>query len=175
MKRSLTGPAIKKLTTVASFSAIIKIIGVNPYVLLPQNVLKVIFKQAGKDKSPIPVKGKINGHPYQQNLVRYNGKWRLYLNTPMRKAAGIDVGDTGNFEIEYDPLPRAITIHPKLETALLKNKKIKTVFDSLTPSRQKEIIRYINFLKTEESVDRNITKVIGFLSGNDRFVGRDKP
>ena len=158
-----------------SFSAIIKIIGVNPYVLLPQRVLKEIFKQAGKDKGPIQVKGKINGHPYTQNLVRYDGKWRLYLNTPMRKAAGIDVGDPGNFEIEYDPIPRTITIHPKLEAALLKNKKVKAVFDSLSPSRQKEIIRYINFLKTEESVERNISKVIGFLSGKERFVGRDKP
>ena len=174
MKKSLTGLPIK-LRTVASFSAIIKIIGVNPYILLPQNVLREVFKQAGKDKSPIPVKGKINGHSYQQNLVRYKSKWRLYLNTPMRKAAGIDVGDSGNFEIEYDSGPRTIAIHPKLEAALLENKKVKTAFDSLTPSRQKEIIRYINFLKTEESVDRNISKVIGFLSGNDRFVGKDKP
>jgi uncharacterized protein YdeI (YjbR/CyaY-like superfamily) len=58
---------------------------------------------------------------------------------------------------------------------LAKNKKVKTVFDSLSPSRQKEIIRYINFLKTEASVDRNISKVIGFLSGKDRFAGSDKP
>ena len=139
----------------ASFSAIIKIIGINPYVLVPQKLLRKIFKEAGKDKSPIPVKGKINDHPYVQNLVRYDGKWRLYLNTPMRKAAGIDVGDKGNFEIEYDPAPRTITMHPKLEAALLKSKKLKTVFDSLSPSRQKEIIRYNNFLKTEASVDRN--------------------
>jgi hypothetical protein len=78
---------------VSSFSAIIKIIGINPYVLLPQKVLNEIFKKAGKKIGPIPVKGKFNGHPYQQTLVRYSGKWQLYLNTAMRKAAGIDVGD----------------------------------------------------------------------------------
>jgi hypothetical protein len=174
MKKSLTGQPTK-LITVASFSAIIKIIGVNPYVLLPQKVLNEIFKQAGKDKGPIPIKGKLNGHSFLQTLVKYSNKWRLYLNTPMRKAAGLDTGDTANFEIEYDPAPRTITIHPKLKAALLKTKKVKLVFDSLPPSRQKEIIRYINFLKTEESVDRNISKVIGFLSGKVRFAGRDKP
>jgi len=31
------------------------------------------------------------------------------------------------------------------------------------------------FLKTEESIDRNISKVVGFLSGKDRFARRDKP
>ena len=172
MKKSLTDPAIKKPTTVASFSAIIKIIGVNPYVLLPQNVLKEIFKQAGKNKSPIPVKGKINGHPYQQNLVRYNGKWRLYLNTPMRKAAGIDVGDIAKVEIDFDPEPRHISMHPKLKQALSQNKKANEVFKKLSPYRQKEIMRYLNSMKTEESVKRNIIKIIMHLTGGHAFAGR---
>ena len=42
-----------------SFKANIEIIGINPYVLLPDKVLLALFKQAGKDKGPIPVKGKI--------------------------------------------------------------------------------------------------------------------
>ena len=66
-------------------------------------------------------------------------------------------------------------MHPKLELALKKNKKANEVFKQLPPSRQKEILRYINFLKTEESVNRNIKRAIGFLSGNERFIGRDKP
>jgi Bacteriocin-protection, YdeI or OmpD-Associated len=98
-----------------------------------------------------------------------------YLNTPMRKTAGIDKGDTGNIEITYDPAPRTITMHPKLKASLAKNKKAKNVFGSVPPSRQKEINRYMNFLKTKESIDRNISKVIVFLSGRDRFADRDKP
>ena len=66
-------------------------------------------------------------------------------------------------------------MHPKLENALKKNKKARMVFEQLSPSRKKEIIRYINFLKTEESVDRNIKRAIQFLSGKERFVGRDRP
>jgi Domain of unknown function (DUF1905)/Bacteriocin-protection, YdeI or OmpD-Associated len=170
----LTGQPIKP-ETVESFTAIIKIIGINPYVLLPQKVLKEIFKQAGKVKSPIPVKGKLNGCSFTQTLVKYSGKWRLYLNTAMRKAGGLEVGDKANFVIEYDPLPRNIEIHPKLKAAITKNKKIKAIFFSLAASRQKEIIRYISCLKSEESVDRNIKKVISYLSGKVRFAGRDKP
>jgi len=158
-----------------SFSAKIYKIGVNPYVLVPAAILKEIFKQANKDKGPIPVRGELNSHKFIQTLVKYSNKWRLYLNTPMRKAAGIDVGDIANVKIEFDPAPRIISMHPKLKSALEKNKKAMTVFSQQPPSRQKEIVRYIGFLKNEESVDKNVKRAISFLSGKERFVGRDKP
>ena len=72
-----------------SFTAKIYKIGVNPYMLLPLKVLKTLFVEAGKDKGPIPVRGTLNGKKFTQTLVKYSGKWRLYLNTPMRKAAGM--------------------------------------------------------------------------------------
>ncbi|HWY37026.1 MAG TPA: YdeI/OmpD-associated family protein [Bacteroidia bacterium] len=157
------------------FEAKIHIIGVNPYVLLPKNILKEIFKQAGKEKGTIPVRGTLDGHPYVQTLVKYSAKWRLYLNTPMRRSAGKDVGDTIEITIEYDPAERIIPIHPKLAKALMKNKRASKVFKSLSPSMQKEIVRYFSFLKNEETVDKNIIKAIDFLLGKGRFVGRDKP
>jgi hypothetical protein len=155
------------------FSARIQIIGVNPYVLLPSAVLDDLFKQAEKNKGPIPVRGKLNGHSFIQTLVKYSGKWRLYLNTPVRKATGLDVGDKAEVQIEFDPEPRTLLMHSKLKAALNKNKKAQKIFEQLSPSLQKEIIRYIGFLKTEASVDRNVKKAILFLMGKERFVGRN--
>jgi hypothetical protein len=157
------------------FKATILILGVNPYVSLPPLVLKNIFIQAKKDKGAIPVRGTLDGQSYIQTLVKYSGEWRLYLNIPMRKAAKKDVGDRIVVTVEYDPVERIIPIHPKFSKALKKSKDAKTVFESLSPSRRKEIIRYIGFLKTEASVDRNVSRAIRFLLGNERFVGRDKP
>ena len=157
------------------FSAKISKIGINPYVHLPLRILKEIFKQADKNKSPIPVTIKIEPENFIQNLVRYKGEWRLYLNTPMRKAAGKDVGDTVTIDIEFDVNERIVAMHPKLEAALAKNKEAKNIYDSLPVSRQKEILKYIIFLKTEDSLDRNINRAIEFLSGRGRFIGRDKP
>lgn len=156
-----------------TFSAKILKIGINPYVLLPAEVLNTLFDQSGKDKGPIPVRGTLNGKEFTQTLVKFSGKWRLYLNTPMRQAAGIDVGDTADVKIEFDPGPRLTPMHPKLLHALSQNKKAKAAFEKLVPSRQKEITRYLNFLKTEESVVRNIEKVIRHLSGKERFAGKD--
>lgn len=156
-----------------SFSAKILKIGINPYVLLPAPVLNYLFKKSGKSKGPIPVKGTLNGKKYTQTLVKYNGKWRLYLNMPMREAAGIDVGDFADVKVEFDPAPRIIPVHPKLKKALTENKQANTAFEKLPPSRQKEIIRYIGFLKSEESVERNIEKAMKHLIGKARFAGRD--
>jgi len=157
------------------FKAKIEIIGVNPFVFLPERVLQEIFKQAGKNKGKIPVKMKIDGHEFTQTLIKWSGAWRLYLNTPMRKAAQKDVGDTAAFEIVYDPKDRTLPMHPKFEKALRENKEARKVFDSLRPSLQLEINRYFSFLKSEAAVDRNVTKAIEFLLGKGRFVARDKP
>ena len=157
-----------------SFSAKVNIIGVNPYVLLPASVLKYIFKKAGKDKGAIPVQLKIGDKDFIQNLVRYSGKWRLYLNTPMRIAANKEVGDKIEIEIDFDPKPRTIPMHPRLKKAFKENKEVKKAFDKLSPSRQKEILKYINSLKSEESVDKNIQKAIAHLTGGKPFIGREK-
>ena len=156
------------------FSAKIQIIGVNPYIQLPSTLLKHIFQKAGKDKGAIPVQLKIGGKSFIQNLVKYSGKWRLYLNGPMRKVAGKDVGDRIDIQIDFDPMPRITPMHLKLKKAFKENKKAKDVFEKLSPSRQKEILRYINFLKSDESVDKNIKRAISHLAGKQSFVGRKK-
>jgi len=149
-----------------AFTARIQKIGINPYVLLPAAVLKSIFNKAGKYKGAVPVKIRIGTKDFIQNMVKYSGKWRLYLNAPMRNAAGKDVGDLITIQIDFDLKPRTTPIHPKLKQALKENKQAKLAFDKLSPSRQKEILKYINFLKSEESVDKNVQKTISALTGN---------
>jgi hypothetical protein len=160
-------------TRTIKFPAVIKIIGVNPFVYLPPNVLEFIFAQAQKDKGKIPVRIKMDGHEFTQTLVRYSGHWRLYLNTTMRKAARKELGDSAIFEIAFDPGKKIIKPHPAFLKALKKNKAANKIFDHLPPYLQTEIIRYISFLKTEESINRNVIKAIDFLLGKGRFIGRD--
>lgn len=157
------------------FTADIEIIGVNPFVFLPDRVLKNVFKEASKDKGPIPIRGTINGNPYRQTLVRYRDAWRLYINNTMFRNSPKRIGETVEITVEFDPVSRNIKPHPKLVMAFKKNKEAKKIFDNLPPSRQNEIVRYISFLKTEESVTRNINKAINHLIGKSKFVGRVKP
>lgn len=148
-----------------SFSAEIFIIGVNPYVYFPKSVLEELFGQSGKDKGAIPVKGKINGKDFSQTLVKYAGAWRLYINGVMRKAAGVDVGSTVLIEIAYDPIPRLESMPSLFKDMLEQYPKAKEAFEHLAPSRKKEILRYLNFLKSEETLKKNVDIVIAHLLG----------
>ena len=154
------------------FSAKLQIIGINPYVFLPPALLKYILQKAGKATGAIPVKLKIGDKKFIQNLVKYRGRWRLYVNGPMRKAAAKDVGDIIDVQIDFDAEPRTIPIHPKLKKAFRENSEAKKAFDKLTPSRQKEILKYINFLKSEKSIDKNIQRATSHLIGNKAFIGK---
>lgn len=157
------------------FSAKLEIIVGNPFVYVPSPILNEIFKQANKNKGAIPIRGTVNDKDYQQTLVKYSGHWRLYVNMQMLRNSPKRIGETIDVSIEFDPNDRSIAQHPKFIIALENNATAKQVFESLSPSRQKEIVRYISYLKTEKSTDRNIERAINFLFGKERFVGRDNP
>lgn len=158
-----------------TYQAEIKIIVGNPYVTIPEEILQDIFAQADRNKGHIPVRGKINGKDFLQTLVKYSGGWKLYINMIMLKNSPRRIGEIINVEIEYDPIERIIAPHPKWTAAIESNEEAKKVFDALSPSRQKEIVRYISNLKKEETVERNVERAINHLLGKGRFVGRAKP
>lgn len=158
-----------------TFSTTISIINGNPYVRPPDEVLAIIFKQAGKEKTPIPVRGKLNGAEFQQSLVRYSGDFRLYINSSMAKKAGIKytgsitaiVGRKVKIEIEFDPKPPTYPMIWQFKKALEKDKKAEKAYEALAPGRKKEILRYFSFMKTEEALQRNILRVLQHLRGEE--------
>lgn len=153
------------------FEAKLELIGINPFVPVPGAVLEKIFSQAGKSKGHIPIMGLVNGKSYRQTLVRYKGAWRLYVNTSMLKNSPKRIGERITISVAFDPSNRTITPHPALVAALNADMEAKAIFEDLAPSRQKEIVRYISFLKSDASISNNIQKVIGFLSGKNKFLG----
>lgn len=142
------------------FSATIHKIGINPVVDPPPEALEGVFEQANRSKGPIPVRGKLNGRPFMQTLVKFRGTWRLYINGPMLKESGLKVGDTAEIDLEYDPSPREVEMLDALVDAFSRDRFAREAFDRLTSSRQKEILRYLGSLKTEASLQKNVERVI---------------
>lgn len=89
----------------------------------------------------------------------------------MRKGSGVDVGDTVGLSIVPDSIPRvpkSTDMPEMLRLALDSDTRAKAAFERLTPSRKKEILAYLNHLKKEESLKRNIEKVIASMTpGHD--------
>ncbi|WP_126651100.1 YdeI/OmpD-associated family protein [Chryseobacterium aureum] len=155
-----------------NFTATLEIIGINPFVFIPKEILEEIFNESGRNKSPIAVKGTVNGKEFKQNLMKYLGEWRLYINLTMLKNSPKRIGETIEIVLEYDDADRSLTIHPQLEKAIQESAVATKNFEKLIPSRRNELIRYINHLKTDASIQRNIEKIIRHLHGETDFFGK---
>lgn len=165
----------KTVTSAYKFSAKLDIIGINPFVYVPQKILNKLFIDAGKMKGPIKVRGTVNDIPYTQTLLKYSGEWRLYINLKMLKNSPRRIGEKISITISVDLEKRSVEVPRKFITALASDMEAKKVFDSLAPSKRFEINRYLANLKTEAALEKNITRAIDFLKGKGRFAGRDKP
>ncbi len=159
------------------FSAVIKIIGVNPYV----SVSKTRASQIKLNwRRPMPVLVRVNGLPkkaWHINMMpKGDGSFYLYLHGDVRKSSTTKVGDTVEVEVEFNETYRNGPLHPMpkwFRSALTKNVKAKKAWEALIPSRKKEVLRYFAALKSEEARQRNLLRAIDALSNdNIRFMGR---
>ena len=146
-----------------TFRAKIYKVGINACVDVPRKVTDAMEPRRGY----VPVKGYIDGFAFEQTLVPVKDKpYRLYVNGLMLKGSGRKVGDISGFTIEQTESKRKDEKMPaSLKRKLIEN-KLLPAFENLVPSRQKEILRYLNYLKTSEAKTRNIDKVISSLMKN---------
>ncbi len=132
-------------------------------------------------RRPLPVTVQVNGKPddpWHINMVPVgDGSFYLYLHGDVRKASNTKVGDIVTVEVAFDTDYRngPLTDTPEwFDAALATNDAAGRNWDALAPSRQKEIIRYLVSLKSQEAKDRNLEKVMRMLSGErGRFMARD--
>lgn len=150
----------------------------NPYVLMSKERAEKLQKNW---KKPMPVFVQINGEPkipWRINMMPIgDGSFYLYLHGDVRKASNTKVGDIVNVDVKFDETYKNGPMHPMpkwFKEALEENPKAKENWKALTPSRKKEILRYFSWLKTEETVQRNLEKVLHVLNGKKgRFMARD--
>jgi hypothetical protein len=160
------------------FRAVIEINGINPYV-------PVRSDHAGRLKNgwrrPMPVRVQINGKPetpWRINLMPMgNGDFFLYLHEQVRKASNTRVGDIVTVTLAFDHDYRGGPAHPMppwFGDELKRNPDAQEGWDNLTPSRQKEILRYFVGLKSSAAQQRNVVRALHVLAGGKgRFMARD--
>jgi hypothetical protein len=151
-----------------TFRARIYKVGINPCVKVPKRITDTMKPVKGY----IPIKGKIENHAFKQTLVPIKDEpYRLYVNGPMLKGSKVTLGQTVNFVIEQNFMSRKREF-PMLKTfkTQLDQHQLHVAFKNLTPSRQKEILKYLNSLKSEEARQRNIDKVITQLKNKNEKI-----
>jgi uncharacterized protein YdeI (YjbR/CyaY-like superfamily) len=83
----------------------------------------------------------------------------------MMKAAHLSVGDVIDVVMRIDHASREEPMPPKMKSLLAANAVATKKWNAFTPSRRKEILRYLNSAKRQETVERNLGKVMAILSG----------
>lgn len=160
------------------FKAKIEIYAANPYVLISKERAQ---KLRTDWKKPMPVTVQINGQPnpaWHINMMPTgDGSFYLYLHGSVRKASNTGVGDVVQVDVHFDAAYKGGPMHAMpiwFKEALDKNAVAKANWDALSPSRQKEVLRYFSWLKSDETKQRNLKKVMEVLSGKPgRFMARD--
>lgn len=155
----------------------VRIIGVNPHILLTSKQVSEIRKDW---RGPMPVWFLVVGRSeslWSVNLMPVrDGTFRLYLNGTIRKASRVAVGDLVSIEVRFDEEYRGGPLHPmpsRFAEELERNAGAMRGWKALSPSRQKEILRYFAGLKSEVARERNLSKALHVLSGGRaRFMGR---
>lgn len=143
------------------FTAKIYKVGINAAADVPGSVTGS-FRAV---KGYIRVTGTINGFAFRQTLVPVkDAPYRLYVNIPMLKGSGAAIGDTATFALQQDntPVEHDYPMHPMLEKRLTAE-RLEVAFAGLTSARRKDILKYLDSLRTETSLQKNIDKVIGQL------------
>jgi hypothetical protein len=168
----MTRPSPKPIK---QFSAVVRIVlgstpwTLNPCVEVPPAVVAALKAESGRNQS-LPVKATLQGKPFEANVMRYRGAWRLYLNGVMRKRAGVKVGQRVKVSLRHDLKPRLTPMPPAFAAALSKDRRAKAAFEALAPSRRKELLRYLGNLKREESLRLNIGRMKRYLKGKETGV-----
>jgi Bacteriocin-protection, YdeI or OmpD-Associated/Domain of unknown function (DUF1905) len=145
-----------------SFTARIYKVGINPCVDAPAEAEK-IFQRCGF----VPVVGSINGESYRATLVpRGGGRHRLYLNGEIRKATRTDVDSMVRVQLKLDKTSRAIRPPSDFASALRAQPLAMTGFQKATPSRRREILRWILNAKRPETRQSRIKRAVAQLSSS---------
>lgn len=151
-----------------NFKAKIYKIGINACVDIPTK----ITEQMTAEKGRIKVKGQINGFDFTKTLMPVkNSPYRLFVNQEMMKGGKTTLGQTAIFQIEQDTT-KAIKEYatPKLLVEQLNKNNLMPDFNNLAASRRKEILKYLSYVKTEETLKKNIDKLIKQLIAKEKNV-----
>lgn len=120
------------------------------------------IEKLGAGKKP-PVKVTINGFTYKSTVAVMGGKFMVGVSAENREGAKVKGGDKIEVTLELDKEPRVLEVPEVFRKALSKHAAAKKKFESLSYSKQQQLVLPVKNAKTKETADRNIKKAIDAL------------
>ncbi|MFF2555198.1 YdeI/OmpD-associated family protein [Nocardia sp. NPDC058058] len=123
-----------------------------------------VVEALGEGARP-PVTITINGHSWRSRIALMRGRHLIGLSHANRQAAGVEIGEQIEVEVELDTEPRVIEEPSDFAAALDADPIARAAYDNLAPSRKREHVISIESAKKPETRQRRIEKAITALRG----------
>src|ERR1700722_5640343 len=193
MDRKMTGKS--KAKTMHRFVATIYKLWMMRHVDVPDDVARSLAKEltaGGKDvrssrgdrssrkNKPvrakyIPVLATVNGQEARMTLVPAGGgRYRVQLNTALRKAARADSGDEVSLTLRLDRESREPAVPSDLRMALKENPEAGKIFEALTTGHRRHIVDWFDSARGVDTRIRRLGFTIEFLLKRGREGSRDR-
>lgn len=115
-------------------------------------------------KGQVPVKGAINGVPYENFLLPQGGGVHiLVVKKEIRDRAGVTAGDAVEVTLERETEPRRVETPAELAEALRSRPEAAEAFDKLGYSHRKAYCDHVAEAKRPETRARRATKCVDLL------------
>jgi len=112
----------------------------------------------------VPVVAVVNGCSARVTLMPAGGgRYRIQLNTALRKAARADVGDVVRVELRLDRASREEAVPADLRLALKENPAARRAFDEFTTGHRRHFIKWFDSAKGPDTRIRRLGRAIDHL------------
>lgn len=141
-----------------SFKAKIYKTGINACADVPGKITSKMTPTNGR----IKITGTINDFAFTKTLMPVKNKpYRLFVNQAMLKGAQTVIGKTALFSIKqnFNIIRKEYPI-PEVLIKQLREENLFSKFNDLTNSKKNEILKYLSYVKTEKTMQKNINTLI---------------
>lgn len=124
---------------------------------------EVVEALGGGARPPVTIT--VNGHSWKSRVALMRGRHLLGLSNANRQAAGVEIGEEVEVELELDTEPRVVVEPEDFARALDDDPVARAAYDKLAYSHKREHVRAIESAKKPETRRRRIEKAISTLRG----------
>ncbi|MCB5165034.1 YdeI/OmpD-associated family protein [Streptomyces bambusae] len=124
---------------------------------------EVVAALGGGARPPVTIT--VNGHSWQSRIAILRGRHLLGLSNANRQAAGVEIGEQVEVDVELDTEPRVVVEPPDFARALDDDPAARAAYDGLSHSRKREHVHAIESAKRPDTRLRRIEKAITTLRG----------
>jgi Bacteriocin-protection, YdeI or OmpD-Associated/Domain of unknown function (DUF1905) len=143
------------------FPARIRKIWIMRCVDVPRDISKTLRSFAGEDASHPPVRGWIEGLPFQSTLTpRGGGGYRLHVHSRIWRKLRIDAGATVEVTLLLDSEPREAPLPPDLAAALADEPRALATYNTLTVALRLQLLNYVNGAKQFRTREKRVRLIV---------------